>query len=87
MAATASCIAVGTRNPADGSVSVLLTADEPVVGDPAFDGFLDSPDHEIRVENVDGNECAVVQVEADRTRVRVYADDLTEPTRVAIHVG
>ncbi len=88
VAATPTCVAVGTRHPVDGPVTVsLATIGSRESGALLFDGLLDTPDLEVRVEDVNAVEYLKLSVGADRVRVRVFTDDVSEPGVVAIRIS
>jgi hypothetical protein len=89
VAATPTCIAVGTRSEHDGETSISL-ADEATPSEgganPRFDGVLKTPSRRLSVCSVIEEVLLEMSVRSDETRVQVWANDAAEPDNIAIVV-
>lgn len=88
IAATDSCIAVGCRAEDDGETEIVLgdcnkvdTGEQPV-----FDGLLRTPSRNLVVRTVLGVTLLEIPVSETQTRLRIWANDPTEPDRIAIGI-
>jgi len=89
--ATSSCIAVGTRNEADGKTSITLT-DETCAAfgcqerglQRVFSGVLETPERELVVRTVLLQTAAKLPVLKDLTRIEVFTNDESEPDNICI---
>ena len=90
VAATPSCVAVGTLCEADGETFISLS-DEPPPRlpnqPPVYDSFLPTPSKKLTISSVHYVTLLVVDVPACQTRVRVWANHCSEPNEVWIVVG
>lgn len=90
VAATESCIAVGTLPRRSGETTVLLceeSADaqrEPAGHMLAFDGILDTPSRMLSVCTVPDDILLEVAVSQLRTRVRIWTNDDRQPDAITI---
>jgi hypothetical protein len=89
VAATPTCIAIGTLSEHDGATRVTLDGDfEPEAqGNPVFDGVLDTPSRKLAVCSVFDDVVLEVVVATERTRVRIWVNDQVEPSAVSIVVS
>ena len=92
VAATDSCIAVGTRASVDGPTSlVVVDASEARAVDipamKAFDGDLHVASQEVTVESVVGDQYSRRTATDGRVRVQVYVNHRTEPDRIVVVFG
>lgn len=89
IAATPSCVAVGTREEHDGDTSISLS-DEGTPGDigsdPVFEGFVETPSKVLSVCSVLDEVFLELPVPAERTRLRIWANDPVEPDVIAITI-
>jgi hypothetical protein len=91
IASTSTCIAVGTRSETDGTTHIILT-DEPVRVQAdsrlhnIFAGDLETPNKVINVETVLLTSVAQLPVATCRSRLEIWVDDNTEPTKIGILV-
>jgi hypothetical protein len=87
VAATESCIAVGTRSEADGETHVIvaerLDATDPPL-DEAFCGTLSTPNRRLHVFNVHGVSYLEVTLGSEINNLRVLVDDRVEPAWIVI---
>jgi len=89
--ATTSCIAVGTRNEADGKTSITLT-DETQAGyhsddrrfQKVFSGVLETPERQLAVRTVLLQTVARLEVSKDLTRIVIFTNDESEPDKICI---
>lgn len=89
VAATRSCIAVGTREEHDGETSISISdegAPSGVGSHPVFDGVIETPSKVLSVCSVLDDVFLELSVVAPKTRVQVWANDLAEPDVLAIIV-
>ena len=86
VAATGTCIAIGTLSEHDGTTRVTLDGDaNPAPHDtPVFDGLLETPGLELAVCTVLDDVVLAATVPTQRTWVRVWANDQTEPSEIRI---
>jgi hypothetical protein len=89
VAATATCLAVGTMAEDDGEVSVTV-ADGPADGHDALsvvgEWVMDVPAGQIRIETVLGAQVLAWPAPGPRSLIRVWVSDEAEPDRVLIEV-
>src|SRR5262245_8735810 len=89
VAATPTCIAVGTLSEHDGETSISLSDEGMPSGlgvAPKFDGVLKTPSKILSVCSVLDHVLLETSVPSDETRVQVWAHDDPEPDRIAILV-
>lgn len=89
VAATSTCVAVGTLSEHDGLTRITL-ADESAEGATdrlVFDGMLETPSGTLSVCSVLDEVVLQIAVQSARTRVHIWADDDTEPANLRIVVG
>jgi hypothetical protein len=90
IAATASCVAVGTLSAADGETTITLTDEFDEARkefELVFDDAVLTPQREISVCNVRNEKLLTVQAPSLITRVQIYANDDREPDRIVICIG
>ena len=82
VAATSSCVAVGTREEHEGEILISIS-DEGVpsgsVSTQVFDGMIETPSRALSVCSVLDDVFLEIRVAALETHVQVWANDLTEP--------
>ncbi|MEN5118212.1 hypothetical protein ABE488_12905 [Luteimonas sp. TWI662] len=84
--ATDSCIAIGTLAAPDGETTITLT-DDPnctVVGELVFNGELCTPNKELAVCNVLNQRLLTLPLLHTTVRVKVFANDVSEPDRILV---
>ncbi len=90
VAATASCIAIGTLSEVDGETLIILT-DENTNGcsdkDFIFDNSIETPNHEVSVCTAMNKCLMTIQSRSNHTRVRICVNDEKEPDRIEIVVN
>jgi hypothetical protein len=89
VAATPTCVAVGTLSEHDGETSISLSDEGTAFGFVAsqkFDGVLKTPSKILSVCSVLDEVLLEMSVVSDETRVQVWANDAAEPDRIAIVV-
>lgn len=88
VAASRSCVAVGTLGEPDGMVDITLADDAALTGGHlVFDGVVETPGLTIAVCSVLDEKILETPVVGRRTRVRVLVNDLREPNDVRVHVS
>ena len=88
VASTGTCIAVGCRSEADGETEIIIDdRDGPDVGELVFDGVLPTGSRKLVVSTVSGAVLLEAQVPDTDTRLRIWANDRTEPDRILIGIG
>lgn len=90
VAATPTCIAVGTRSEHDGETSISLSDEATPSGGGShlrFDGVLKTPSRRISVCSVLDEVLLEMGIPSDETRVQVRANDAAEPDNIAIFVA
>jgi len=89
VAATPSCIAVGTLIESEGCTSVTLT-DDAIAADPGLDLVIDTsiatPSKSITVCSVLNEMFLQTEVPSQRTRVQIWANDASEPDTLVIAI-
>jgi hypothetical protein len=84
---TQSCIAIGTRSSQDGETLLSVTDNEEVpVGEPTFDGTLDTPMRKVSVCSILLEPLIECEVASGKARVRVWTNHPAEPDEVRIVV-
>ncbi|HJR75239.1 MAG TPA: hypothetical protein VJ806_16565 [Luteimonas sp.] len=88
VAITDTCLAIGTLSASDGETTVTLTDDLDglEVGKVVFDGALSTPNHELSVSNVLNQKLLTMPVATHLTKVKVFANDVSEPDQIVIFV-
>ena len=88
ISATSSCVAVGCMAADDGGTEFTLgrlsELDRPKK--PAYEGTLNTPSRQLVIRSVLGVELLGLTVEGDVTRVKIWANDISEPDRIVIAV-
>jgi hypothetical protein len=89
IAATPSCIAVGTASEIDGQVAIELT-DEPLEVDAELrcvsETTLQTPNREVAVCSVHHEKLLAISVEHDISRIQVWVNHPSEPDRIVVAV-
>jgi hypothetical protein len=87
VAATDSCLAIGTLAAPDGETTIILTDDLDglEIGDLVFDGALSTPNHELSVCNVRNEKLLTLPVPQPSTGVKVFANDPSEPDMIVVY--
>jgi hypothetical protein len=91
VAATSSCVAVGTRSELDGETRISIS-DEPLATECAseqytvFDGLLDTPSKRVSVCTVHDQPIMALDVPGTTTRVQIWANHDSEPDDIRIVV-
>lgn len=89
VAATPTCIAVGTLSESEGETKIALSdegAPWDVGATPNFDGFLKTPTMTLSVCSVLDEVILEMSVRSHETRVQIWANDPFEPDAIAIVV-
>lgn len=89
VAATESCVAIGTLSELDGETSISLSDEEADAGSgeaPVFDGVLNTPSGKLSVCSVLDEVLLECDVSSCRSRVRVWANHSSEPDEIRIVV-
>lgn len=87
VAATSSCIAVGTREEHDGETTISISDEGGGSGvkvPPVFDGHIDTPSRVLSVCSVLDETFLEIPVAGEKTRVQIWVNDSSEPDVVAI---
>lgn len=90
VAATASCVAVGTLSEADGETFISLSDEVPSrlpKQAPVFDGVLPTPTKRLAVCSVQDEPLLALDVPSSSTRVRIWANHPAEANEIWIVVG
>ena len=89
VAATPSCIAVGTLSEHDGLTLISLSDAAPPPGTDmslVFDGVLTTPTRKVSLCSVLDEALVALDVPAESTRVQIWANDDTEPDQIHVAV-
>jgi len=87
LAATRSCIAIGTRSETDGQTRISLSDEKPFGipnEPPVFDGVIPTPSKMLTVCSVLDESLLALSVLHSNTRVQIWANDRIEPDRIWI---
>jgi hypothetical protein len=86
VAATPTCVAVGTLSELDGATRISLDYRADLSGDgaPCFDGVLETPGRKVAVCSVLDEVLLEISVGTARTHVRIWANDPAEPSELRI---
>lgn len=89
VASTSSCIAVGTLSQPDGHTHVTIADELPEVLAPllVFEGLLETPTKTVVVCSVLDEVFLEMGVVAERSKVRIWANDGSEPNEIQIVVS
>lgn len=88
VAATASCVTIGTLAEMDGETTVRLTRDAPDNPEPPiFEGFLNTPSCRVAVSLSSGTNILSMDVAGVRTRLTLWANDQSEPDLIIVRAG
>lgn len=89
IAATSTCIAIGTRSEYDGTTRISI-GDMLASGsgrEPVFEGVLETPGGRIAVCSVFDEVILEIPIELARTRVQIWANDQSAPSEIDILVS
>jgi len=88
VAATPSCVAVGTLPEVDGETSITFTDSMDVIdaSDLLFSGVISTPNHELSVCSASDERLLTISVLQPSTQIKVFANDRSEPDRIMILV-
>lgn len=87
VAATSSCIAIGTLSESEGPTRIILTGQESTSDRPkllGFEGTLLAPSRTLAVYSVDLEPLLEIHIRSDRPHIRVFVDHPSEPEIVEI---
>ena len=85
VAATDTCISIGTIAPMDGAVAIRLVNNGcPTEGIRVFDGRIKTPSHELAVSTSELEVLARVSVVSDKIHLCICVDDEREPTQITV---
>lgn len=84
VAATDSCVAVGTSSKGETSVSLSSRKDDGFAGKLVYSGMIHVPTKQLSVCNVLNEKLLTVEIESDEVALEVYADDDIEPDKIEI---
>jgi hypothetical protein len=85
VAATTSCVAVGTLSQPDGATRLrLFGATDDLPERLAFEGLLQTPNRLVAVRNVLGETYLEKHVSAAVTSVQIWVNDLSEPDDICV---
>lgn len=86
VAATSSCIAVGTLSEVDGETTIVLTdiLDQGEAIDLVFFGALSTPNLELSVCDVNNEKLLTIPVLQSSTAVKIFVNDSAEPDLIVI---
>ena len=90
IAATSSCVAVGTICEADGETSLTLSDERPPrlpKEVPAFDGVIATPSRKLSICSVHDEQLLALDVANSSTRVRIWANHPSEPSEIWVVAG
>lgn len=89
VSATDTCIAVGCMAEDDGQTEITLASLAEVDQDekPSYEGMLRTPKHRVVVRSVLGQQLLELSVAHELTRIKIWANDPSEPDRVVVGVG
>lgn len=86
IAATPSCVAVGTEY--DKEVTIVLSDNHPGLGlgdgPPMFDSVLTTPSRKLVISDAAAEVLLAIDVATDRTRIQIWTNHPSEPDKVAI---
>ena len=89
VAATPSCVAVGTLSEHDGETSITISDEKPEPGlglSIVFEGDLSTPARNLAVCSVDDLAVINTALSSSSARVQVWANDSLEPDRIYVFV-
>lgn len=89
VAATPSCVAIGTLSEADGSTNVILTDERSYLSEArslqlVFSGFLDTPQMKVALSTVYLRSILVLNVVREQTFLELWVNDLVEPDMICV---
>jgi hypothetical protein len=90
VAATASCVVVGTLAPMDGETLVTITTSatqHAPDGKLVFEGVIEAPNGTLAVCTVTGESLISADVPRPRVRIQIWANDASEPDVIHVVVG
>jgi hypothetical protein len=90
IAATESCVAIGTISEYDGDVAIALSDEGPPAtfegASPRFDGVIRTPSRKVAIVSVDNEAIVEIPVSLPKTRMRIWTNDPSEPDSIAVVV-
>jgi hypothetical protein len=92
VAATGSCVAIGTYCEQDGTTEIAMTDDQafPLPGSwphLVYEGLLSTPHGQLDICTVDLKKVISLKVADNLSAVEIWANDLVEPNRLCVVVG
>ena len=84
---TPSCIVVSCESEQDGPTHIAIGPGPKESGNPAFSGFLDTPNRKVAVWTIELEKVLEESVPTSRTRIRIWTNRPTCPTEVFIAIG
>ncbi len=83
---TESCVAVGCMSAYDGPTEIQLGQTNEIIPTDAliFEGEISTPSKKLSICLVTNAELLSVAVSGERTNIRIFANDLSEPNRILI---
>jgi hypothetical protein len=89
VAATATCVSVGTLSETDGPTTITLTdEDVPLDGLASmYRGQLDTALRRVAVQSVEGDQISEITVPAIASTIEVFGSDPFEPDRIVIRLS
>jgi hypothetical protein len=86
VAASQTCVSIGTLAEIDGETTITLadSIDGISVGELFFDGVLLTPGHEVSVCTSENEKLLTLPIKASHARVRVFANDPSEPDEIVV---
>jgi hypothetical protein len=92
IAATSSCLAIGTRSEIDGDTTIILT-DEPSFelsrksGQIVYEGKIETPQGQLSIYTIAGEALLTIATRQPHTRIQIWANDEQEPNEIAILIN
>ena len=88
VAATSSCVAIGTLADMDGETTVILERSVPSPeGELVFSGDIGTPGKRLAVMCSDASVAVEIAVAAERTHLRIWANHASEPDLISVEAG
>lgn len=88
IAATSSCVAIGTLSEYDGETHIVLTdSDELAQGQLVFEGNVLTPNKEISICSIENVKLLTLISGSEKTYVRIYVNDDNEPDYIVVHAS
>lgn len=89
VAATPTCVSVGTLSEHDGETSITISDEKPGCGlglSVVFDGDLSTPAGNLAVCTVDDVAVVSTTVSSSKTRVQIWGNDNSEPNHIYVFI-